>query len=236
MSASPAPVALVTAASQGMGAACARLLAERGYHLALLARSEQLLPVAEELSALAVLGDVTNESTLQNFVDAALAKYGRIDAVVNNTGHAAKGELLSLTDDDWYEGFQLLVLNIIRMTRMVTPSMLIHGSGAIVNITSFAAKEPGLKFPISATLRAAVSNYTKLFSQRYAGQGLRMNNVLPGWIDSHPVDAPTIDTIPAGRAGTPEEVAQAVVFLVSDEARYITGQSLLVDGGLVRAI
>jgi NAD(P)-dependent dehydrogenase (short-subunit alcohol dehydrogenase family) len=229
------PVALITAASQGMGAACAQVLARRGYQLALLARSEHLLEVARETSALAVLGDVTDATVIQNFVDAALSKYGRIDAVVNNSGHAAKGELLSLSDEEWQHGFELLFLNIVRMTRLVAPSMLIHGRGAIVNITSFAAKEPDLRFPISATLRATVGNYAKLFSQRYAAQGLRMNNVLPGWIDSHPVESETLATVPMQRAGTPEEIAEAVAFLLSDEARYITGQSLLVDGGLVRA-
>ncbi len=230
------PIALITAASKGMGAACARLLAQRGYSLALMARNQEVASLAKELNALAIQGDVSQLSDLKRFVAAAFQRYGRIDAVVNNTGHAAKGDLLSLTEEDWHQGFDLLVMNIIRMAGLVTPIMLKQGSGAFVNITSFAAKEPGLRFPISATLRAAVDNYAKLFSQQYAGQGLRMNNILPGWIDSYPVDEQTIKTIPANRAGTTQEVAQAVAFLLSDESRYITGQSLLVDGGLVRSV
>lgn len=230
------PVALVTAASRGMGSACARELHRRGYTLALLARSEDVIPLGKELNALAVQGSVDNEADLRRFVEAALAKYGRIDAVVNNTGHAAKGELLTLTDDQWHAGLDLLLLNVIRMARLVTPIMLTQGKGAFVNISSFAAAAPDLQFPVSAALRAALGSFTQLYSQRYAGSGLRMNNVLPGWIDTRPVSAEKAHTIPAGRAGTAEEVARAVAFLVSAEASYITGQSLLVDGGLVRAV
>jgi NAD(P)-dependent dehydrogenase (short-subunit alcohol dehydrogenase family) len=230
------PVALVTAASQGIGAACARLLAARGYRLALFSRSDKLLPLAKELGAVAVLGDLALEPDLQRFAEAALNRYGRIDAVVLNTGHAAKGDLLNLGDEDWLQGFDLLVLPVIRMVRIAAPVMAGQGQGAFVNISSFAAREPSLAFPISAALRAAVTNYAKIFSQQFAGSGLRMNNVLPGWIDSHPVAEAARQMIPARRPGTPEEVAQATAFLLSDEARYITGQSLLVDGGLVKGV
>jgi NAD(P)-dependent dehydrogenase (short-subunit alcohol dehydrogenase family) len=230
------PVALVTAASRGMGAACARELARRGYALALLARSADLIDLGKELNALTVQGSVDNEADLRRFVETALERHGRIDAVVNNTGHAVKGELLALTDDQWHSGMDLLLLNVVRMSRLITPTMLTQGKGAFVNISSFAAAAPDLQFPVSAALRAALGSFTKLYSQRYAGAGLRMNNVLPGWIDTHPVQAEKARTIPAGRAGTAEEVAKAAVFLLSDEASYITGESLLVDGGLVRAI
>lgn len=230
------PVALVTAASRGMGAACARALADRGYHLALMARGGGLASLARELDALPVAGSVSNPADLQRLVDEALNRYGRIDAVVNNTGHAAKGELLSLTDDDWHRGLDLLLLNVVRMARLVTPVMLRQATpGAFVNISSFAAVEPGLQFPISATVRAGLGAFARLFTQRYAAQGLRMNNLLPGWIDTYPVAPEAQAQIPAGRPGTAAEVANVAAFLLSADSSYISGESLLVDGGLVRA-
>lgn len=230
------PVALITAASRGMGAACARLLAERGYRLALLARGDDLAPLAQELNALAVQGSVAEPTDLHRLVDQALAKYGRIDAVVNNTGHAAKGELLGLTDEDWHRGLDLLLLNVVRMTRFVTPIMLQQATGgAFVNISSFAAAEPGLQFPVSATVRASLGAFAKLYTQRYSAHGLRMNNLLPGWIETYPVGPEAEARIPAGRAGTALEVAKAAAFLLSSDSAYISGASLLVDGGLVRA-
>jgi len=114
--------------------------------------------------------------------------------------------------------------------------MLAGGGGAFVNISSFAAAEPGLAHPVSATLRAALGNFAKLYSRQYAGWGLRMNNLLPGWIDTYPVEPDVLADIPAGRAGTAEEVARAAAFLVSSDASYITGASLRVDGGLVRGV
>jgi NAD(P)-dependent dehydrogenase (short-subunit alcohol dehydrogenase family) len=229
-------VAIVTAASRGMGAACARELSRRGYDLALMARSADVVALAEELGALAVRGSVASPEDLRRLTDAALERFARIDVVVNNTGHAAKGELLDLTDEDWYAGVDLLLLNVVRMARLAAPTMLQQGAGAFVNVSSFAAAAPGLAFPISSAIRAALGAYVKLFAQRYAGSGLRMNNVLPGYIDTHQVDEGARAAIPAGRPGTAEEVARVVAFLASDEASYITGQSLLVDGGLVRAV
>jgi NAD(P)-dependent dehydrogenase (short-subunit alcohol dehydrogenase family) len=219
-----------------MGAACARLLNDRGYDLVLMARSDDVNELARDLGAVAVPGDVAVHEDLRKVVGVAMEKFGRIDGVVNNTGHAAKGDLLALTDDEWRSGLDLLFLNIVRMARLATPVMLRQKKGAFVNISSFAAREPGVQFPVSATLRAAVGNFAKLYTQRYASVGIRMNNVLPGWIDSYPVDDATRKMIPAARAGSPAEVAKAVAFLLSDDASYISGESLLVDGGLVRAV
>lgn len=219
-----------------MGAACARELGRRGFRLILMARSADVEALAAELGGLAVRGSVAVADDLGRAVEAARSRFGRLDAVVNNTGHAPKGELLSLTDAEWHEGIDLLLLSVVRMARLATPLMLAGNGGAFVNISSFAAVEPGLRHPVSATLRPALGNFAKLYSQQYAARGLRMNNLLPGWIDTYPVDAEAMARIPAGRPGTAEEVARAAAFLVSSEASYITGESLLVDGGLVRAV
>jgi len=230
------PVAIVTAASRGIGAACARELSRRGYALGLMSRSDDLQSVATELDAVAVTGSVKREEDLRRLVEATLERYGRIDGVVNNSGHAPKGELVELTDQDWQGGFELLVLNVVRVARLVTPTMLAQRSGSIVNLSTFGAVEPSLRFPVSSVLRASLGAYARLFTQRYAGSGLRMNNVLPGMIDTYPANELDRSAIPAGRRGTAEEVARVVGFLVSDESSYLTGQSLLVDGGLVRGV
>lgn len=231
------PVAIVTAASRGMGAACARLLAERDYRLALLARGAEVEALAAELGGVAVTGSVGDPGALERLVNQTMQHYGRIDAVINNTGSSAKGELLKLTDADWHNGLDLLLLNVVRMARLVTPIMQAQkGPGAFVNISSFAAAEPGLRFPVSAVIRAGLGGFVKLYVQQYAGAGIRMNNILPGWIDTYPVSAESLAQIPAGRAGTPDDIAKAAAFLISPEAAYITGQNLLVDGGLIRAL
>jgi NAD(P)-dependent dehydrogenase (short-subunit alcohol dehydrogenase family) len=219
-----------------MGAACARELGRRGFRLVLMARSADVEALAAELGGMAVRGSVAVADDLARVIEAAQSRFGRLDAVINNTGHAPKGDLLSLTDAEWQEGIDLLLLSVVRMARLATPLMLAGNGGAFVNISSFAAVEPGLRHPVSATLRPALGNFAKLYSQQYAGRGLRMNNLLPGWIDTYPVDAEALARIPAGRPGTAEEVARAAAFLVSNDASYITGESLLVDGGLVRAV
>ncbi|MBN9523041.1 SDR family oxidoreductase [bacterium] len=230
----PRPVAVVTNASRGMGAACARELARRGHDLALMARGDDLRALADGLGAIAVTGSVTSEDDLRQLVDAALARYGRLEAVVNNTGHAPKGNLLGLTDADW-PGFDLLYPNVVRVTRLATPALFAWG-GAIVNISSFEAVEPSLQFPVSSAMRAALGAFAKLYSQKYAGAGVRMNNVLPGFIDTDPAGDATVAAIPAGRAGAADEVAKVVRFLASAESSYVIGQSLLVDGELVRGV
>src|SRR5215472_2876768 len=232
----PSPqVAIVTASSKGMGAACARLLAHRGYHLALFARGSELSELATELDALGVTGDLADPAAIEQLVHQTKKRYGRVDAVVNNTGHAAKGDLLTLTDEDGHRGLDLLLLNVIRPARLVTPIMLAQErSGAFVNISSFAAVEPDLHFPVSAIIRAGLS--AKLYVQQYGSRGLRMNNVLPGKIDTYPVSAEAVRQIPLARPGTADDVARLVAFLLSDDAAYLASQDLLVDGGLVRAM
>jgi NAD(P)-dependent dehydrogenase (short-subunit alcohol dehydrogenase family) len=169
-------------------------------------------------------------------VKVTLKQYGRLDAVVNNTGHPPKGPLLDLTDSDWRTGLDLLLLSVIRMARLVTPVLKAQGGGAIVNISTFAAFEPSAAFPISATLRAALGSFTKLYADTHASDGIRMNSVLPGFVDSFPVVDEHLQQIPMGRYGSVSEIGKTVRFLLSADAGYITGQNLRVDGGITRGV
>ena len=228
-------VAIVTGAGRGIGAAVADELAARSYRLAVLSPSGAEA-TAQRHDGVAVAGSVTDPTDLAALVDAAVDRFGRIDAVVNSTGHPPRGRLLDLSDADWTAGVDLLLLNVIRMARLVTPIMLRAGGGSIVNVSTFSAFEPESAFPVSSTLRAALGGFAKLYADEYAGRGIRMNNVLPGFIESYPVDAANVARIPAGRPGTLQEVARTVAFLLSDDASYITGQNIRVDGGLTRSL
>ena len=229
-------VAIVTAAGRGMGAAIARQLAAGGYRVSLMSTSDRACELADQLGGLGMSGSVVEPDDLAALVQRTVGKYGRIDAVVNNTGHAASGRLLDITDEDWHSGLDLLVLNVVRMARLVTPIMAAGGGGVIVNVSTFAAYEPDPAFPISSSLRAALGSFTKLYADAHAADGIRINNVLPGFIDSHPVDEKTVSAIPMGRSGTVEEVAKTVLFLLSPDAGYITGQNIRVDGGITRSV
>ena len=211
------------------------MLANRGYRLALLARSEEIESVADELGAVAVEGSVESAADLERLVGAALERYGRIDAVVNNTGHPAKGELLAVDDEGWRSGVDLVLLSVMRLARRVTPIFQKQGGGAIVNVSSLWAVEPSLDSPVSSTLRAALSAFTKLYADRYAAERIRMNCVLAGFARRYPVPEKFAKAIPMARISEPEEVARVAAFLLSEESSYVTGQSLRSDGGLTRS-
>ncbi len=218
-----------------MGAACARTLSKENYKLVLMSRTENVLELASDLNAVGMVGDVTNQNDLSKVVDLALDSYGQIDAIVNNTGHPPKGDLLKITDSEWKEAFDLLLLNVVRISRLVVPIMKKNG-GTIVNISSYSAKDPNLSFPTSSTIRAGLSAFVKLFADQYAKDGIRMNNILPGFIDSFDVSDEIRSTIPSKREGKVDEIANTVVFLLSNKSSYITGQNIRVDGGLGRSI
>ena len=229
------PVAIVTAASRGIGAACARMLASRSYRTSLMARSEAVEALAGELSGLATVGSVESVQDLGALVDRTLTRYGRIDAVVNNTGHPAKGELLALDDTAWEQGFALILQSVVRMARLVTPVFQRQGGGAVVNISSLWAVEPHLDAPVSSTLRAALSAFTKLYADRYARDRIRMNCVLAGFVSTYSVADKFATAIPMARISEPAEVARVAAFLLSGDASYVTGQSVRSDGGLTRS-
>jgi NAD(P)-dependent dehydrogenase (short-subunit alcohol dehydrogenase family) len=229
-------VAIVTAAGSGMGAARARELARRGYAVTLMSTSGKAEALAKELGGLGLTGSVTEEDHLEALVSETLDRYGRKDGVVNSTGHPASGEILDLTDEQWHDALDLVVLNVVRIARLVTPAMLRQGGGAIVNISTFSAFEPSPAFPLSSSLRAALAGFTKLYSDRYASEGVRMNNVLPGFIESFEIDEESRRSIPMQRQGSVAEIAKTAAFLLSEDSGYITGQNIRVDGGLTRSV
>lgn len=229
-------VAILTGAGKGMGGATARELRARGWKVALLSPSGNAEALAKELGGVGVTGSVTEEADLKRLVDAAMAAYGRIDGAVLSTGHPPKGDLLALTDEDWIKGLNLIILNVVKVARLVTPIMERQGGGAIVNISTFAAFEPDPVFPISCTLRAGLASFAKLYADQYAPKNIRMNNLLPGFIDSLPEKPQFKARIPMGRYGKVEEIARTVAFLLSEDAGYITGQNIRVDGGITRSV
>jgi NAD(P)-dependent dehydrogenase (short-subunit alcohol dehydrogenase family) len=227
-------VAVVTAASKGIGAAIARELKARGYELALLARGEEIHALGSELGAIAHTGDVRDQATLQRLVDAAVDKWGRLDVAVANTGHPPKGAPLELADEQWQAGHELILGSAIRLARVAAPVMTRQRAGAFVCVSSYAAERPELTRSASSVYRAALGAWVKLVAEELAPHGVRVNAVLPGFVDSYPVAPEIVSTIPLGRAGSVAELARTVAFLASSDAAFVTGQSLLVDGGMVR--
>ena len=225
-------VAIITAASRGIGAACAMELAKRDYRVVLMSTTESVLDLAKELDGIGLVGNVTNADDMLKLVNLAYTSCGRVDALVNNTGHPPKGDLLVIRDDEWHDALDLLLMNVIRITRYIVPIMKENGGGAIVNISAFGAQEPNLSFPTSSVIRSGLSAFTRLFAKRYGQDNIRMNSVLPGFVDSYDVSEEIRQSIPVGREATVEEIAGTVSFLLSDESSYITGQNLRVDGGM----
>ncbi|MBS7809820.1 SDR family oxidoreductase [Roseococcus pinisoli] len=229
-------VAIVTAGGSGMGAATARKLAADGYRVAILSSSGKGEALATELGGIGVTGSNQSNDDLKRLVDLTMARWGRIDALVNSAGHGPRAPVLDLTDEDWHRGLDVYFLGAVRPTRLVTPIMQAQKSGAIVNISTFAAFEPDPVFPTSGVFRAGLAAYTKLFADRYAAENIRMNNILPGFIDSLPEKAEFRGRIPMGRYGRSAEIAATIAFLLSEGAGYITGQNLRVDGGITRSV
>jgi NAD(P)-dependent dehydrogenase (short-subunit alcohol dehydrogenase family) len=229
-------VAIVTAAGRGLGEVIARTLAEDGYDLGLLSSGGGAVELASELDCLGTTGSVTEPHDLARLVHVVMERFGRVDVVVNNTGHAAKGPLLELTDADWHAGLDLLLLNVVRMARLVTPAMLDQGGGSFVNISTFSAYEPKAAFPVSSVIRAGLGSFTKLYADEHARHGIRMNNVLPGFFDTHPESEDDLTRIPVGRYASTREIADVVRFLASDDSSYLTGQNIRVDGGLTHSV
>ncbi|GJL87479.1 MAG: oxidoreductase [Minwuia thermotolerans] len=229
-------VALVTAGGSGMGADAARRLAEDGFRIGILSSTDKAKRLAEELGGFGLTGSNLSTDDLTALIDGANDRWGRIDVLVNSAGHGPKGPVLEISDDDWHLGMDVYLLNVIRPTRLVTPLMQAQGGGAIINISTFAAFEPDPLFPTSGVFRAGLAAFTKLYSDRYAADNIRMNNVLPGFIDSLPETEDRRARIPLGRYGRAQEVSSLISWLSSEQGGYMTGQNLRIDGGLTRAV
>ncbi len=229
-------VALITAGGSGMGADAARHLSSLGYEIGILSSSGKGEELAIELNGLGVTGSNRSVVDLQNFVDLAMERWGRIDVLINSAGHGPKGPVLEISDDDWHDGMEVYLLNVIRPTRIVAPIMAAQGGGSIINISTFAAFEPDPLFPTSGVFRAALASFSKLFADKYAEEGIRMNNVLPGFIDSLPETEDRRARIPMGRYGKAAEVSSLIAYLASSESAYMTGQNLRIDGGLTNSV
>ncbi|PTM39868.1 SDR family oxidoreductase [Bosea sp. 124] len=229
-------VAIVTAGGSGMGAATARRLAKDGYEVAILSSSGKGEALAKELGGIGLTGSNLSQDDVMRLVELTVARWGRVDALVNSAGHGPRAPILDITDEDWHRGLDVYFLSAVRAIRLVTPIMQAQKSGAIVNISTAWAFEPDAMFPTSAMARAGLAAFTKIFVDKYAPDNIRMNNVQPGWIDSLPATDERRQRVPMQRYGTSDEIAGTIAFLLSPDAGYITGQNIRVDGGITRSI
>ncbi len=236
-------VAILIAAGTGMGADAAKKLASDGFNISILSSSGKGEKLAKKLNGIGITGSNKSNQDLKKIVDETINKWGRIDVLVNSAGHGPKGPILELTDEDWHNGMDTYFMNVVRSSRLVTPIMQKQKSGTIINISTFATFEPELMFPTSGVFRAGLASFTKLFADNYAIDNIRMNNILPGFIDSLPKEKKEgfnfekfKDRIPLKRYGHVNEISEVVSFLASDGASYITGQNIRVDGGITRSI
>ena len=200
-------VALITAGGSGMGAAAARRLAADGFAVGILSSSGKGEALAAELGGLGVTGSNQSPDDLRRLVDGAAERWGRVDVLLNSAGHGPRAPILELTDEDWHKGMDVYFLNVVRPARLVAPTMQKQKGGVIINISTAWAFEPSAMFPTSAVARAGLASFTKIFADTYAADNIRMNNVLPGWIDSLPATEERRDGVPLKRYGTSEEIA-----------------------------
>ena len=229
-------VAIVTAGGSGMGAAAARKLADDGFRVAILSSSGKGEALAAELGGIGVTGSNQSNDDLQRLVDKVTDTWGRVDVLVNSAGHGPRAPILDISDEEWHRGMDVYMMSAVRPPRLESPLMVKQGGGTIINISTFAAFEPDPVFPTSGVFRAGLAAFTKLFADKYAAQNVRMNNVLPGFIDSLPEKPEFRSRIPMGRYGKSSEIAAVIGFLASEGAGYITGQNLRVDGGITRSV
>ena len=229
-------VAVVTAGGSGMGAAAARKLAQQGFKIAVLSSLGKGEALAKEMGGIGVTGSNQSNKDLKCLVDLTLDRWGHIDVLVNSAGHGPRAPLLELTDEQWHTGLDIYLMNVIRAARLVTPVMVKQKAGVIINISTAWAFEPSPMFPTSAVFRAGLAAFAKIFADQFAADNVRMNNVLPGWIDSLPATDERRQSVPMQRYGTSDEIAATIAFLASEGAAYITGQNIRVDGGITRSI
>ena len=233
---STSKVAILTAAGTGMGAESAKKLASDGFKISILSSSGKGEALANKLNGIGLTGSNQSNKDIKKLIDKTVDKWGHIDVLVNSAGHGPRAPILELTDEDWQKGMDTYFMNVVRSTRLVTPIMQQQKSGVIINISTFATFEPDPVFPTSGVFRAGLASFTKLFADEYASDNIRMNNILPGFIDSLPEKEEFKVRIPLKRYGKTNEISEVVSFLASDGAAYITGQNIRVDGGITRSV
>ncbi len=229
-------VAVLIAAGTGMGADAAKILAKNKFKVAILSSSGKGQRLAKKLNGIGLTGSNLNTIDIKNLVDVVIKKWGRIDVLINSAGHGPKGEILKISDEQWIKGMEIYLLNVIRATKLVTPIMKKQKNGSIINISTYAVFEPEKSFPTSGVMRAGLSAFTKIYADEYAKFNIRMNNILPGFIDSLVANEKIIKRIPLKRQGKVKEISAVINLLASNEGSYITGQNIRVDGGLTRSI
>lgn len=217
-----------------MGAATAREMRNRGYSLSLMSPSESCQQLAQELDGVSLRGRAESNRDLDALTALTMQNFGRIDAVLIHVGGPPKGDLLDISEDDWDKAHAMVLKPVIHVSKIVTPIMQKQGGGSIVNITTFSAFEPSLTFPTSSVYRVGVSSFTKLFSDRYGPENIRMNCLLPGFTDSLELPDKFAQMSALKRLARAEEQAKTAAFLLSEDSSYITGQSLRADGGVTR--
>lgn len=229
-------VAVLIAAGTGMGADAAINLSKKGFNISILSSSGMGEKLANNLNGIGITGNNQSNTDLKKLIEKTFNKWGQIDVLVNSAGHGPKKPILELSDKDWHKGMEIYFLNVVRATRLVTPIMQKQKSGSIINISTFAAFEPDPVFPTSSVFRAGLASFTKLFADKYAKDNIRMNNILPGFINSLPEKEEFKKRIPLNRYGTKNEISEVISFLASKGAAYITGQNIRIDGGITKSI
>tara|TARA_B100000579_G_scaffold432233_1_gene448697 strand:- start:1742 stop:2440 length:699 start_codon:yes stop_codon:yes gene_type:complete len=229
-------VAALIASGSGMGADAAKHLSSKGFNVAIMSSSGKAEKLAKEIGGFGYTGSNLSVKNISEFIQNVSNIYGKIDVLINSAGHGPKGDILEITDDDWFKGMEVYFLNVVRSSRVVTPLMQKQKNGSIINISTFAVFEPEPNFPTSGVFRSGLSVFTKLYSNKYAKDNIRMNNILPGFIDSLPEKEEFKKRIPLQRYGKVSEISAVVELLASDSGAYITGQNIRVDGGITRSV
>ncbi len=229
-------IAVLIAAGSGMGADAAKVLAKEGFKIAIMSSTIKGKNLAKKLNGIGYVGSNLKTNDIKNFIDQVIKKWGRIDVLVNSAGHGPKGDILRISDEEWNIALQTYFLNVVRACRYVTPIMMKQKNGTIINISTYAIFEPEKSFPTSGVIRASLSSFTKIYSDEYAKYNIRMNNILPGFIDSLKTKKEFIKRIPLKRVGKVSEISSVIKLLASLEGSYITGQNIKVDGGITRSV
>lgn len=239
-------VAIVTGGSSGIGKAIALRYAKEGAHVIIVGRHEDALKEVqkEESNIIYVTGDITDSSVVDHVINTAKEKYGRIDILVNNAGWCPVAPITEITVSDYDKAFNLDVRSVVELTTKALP-LIIENKGNIINLSSVGATHPGVNLSMYVGAKAAIENFTRVWALELADKNVRVNAIAPGAIRTNIWNVPGLtkedskkhedsiaETIPVKRFGTPDEVANVAMFLVSDEASYVTGSIYAVDGGM----